>query len=63
VELLTRAPAVRPRSSGFTLGTLLGIVRVDREGLQAFDTLRLSFGRAGFVFPLVVILYYLVGNT
>lgn len=45
---------------GFTLGTLLGIVKVDRDGLLAFETLRLSYGRAAFVFPLVVVVYYLV---
>jgi hypothetical protein len=45
---------------GLTLGTLLGIVSVDREGLQAFETLRLSYGRALLVFPVVVTVYYLV---
>ena len=45
---------------GFTLGTLLGIVTVDQHGVQAFETLRLSYGRAVLVFPLAVIVYYLV---
>lgn len=45
---------------GLTLGAVLGVVTIDRGGLHALDTVRLSYVSAVFVFPLVMIVYYLV---
>jgi hypothetical protein len=45
---------------GFTLGVLLGVVTMDRDGVHAFHTVTLSYVPAVFVFPLVIIVYYLV---
>jgi hypothetical protein len=45
---------------GFTLGMLVGVVTIDRDGVHAFQSVRLSYVPAVFVFPLVIIVYYLV---
>jgi hypothetical protein len=45
---------------GFTLGVLLGIVRSDQGGLVGFQAVRLSYVHAVFVFPALVVVYYLV---
>jgi hypothetical protein len=45
---------------GFALGVLLGVVTIDRDGVHAFQTVRLPYVPAVFVFPLVIIVYYLV---
>jgi hypothetical protein len=45
---------------GFTLGVLLGVVTIDRDGVHAFETIRLSYVPAVFVLPVVIIMYYLV---
>jgi hypothetical protein len=45
---------------GFALGVLLGVVTIDRDGVRAFHTVRLSYVPAAFVFPVVIILYYLI---
>jgi hypothetical protein len=45
---------------GFTLGVLLGVVTIDRDGVHAFETVTLSYIPAVFVFPVVIIVYYLV---
>ena len=45
---------------GFTLGVLLGLVRIDQGGLEGFQALRLSYVHAVFVFPVLVVVYYLV---
>lgn len=45
---------------GFTLGVLLGVVTIDRDGLHAFETVGLSYVPAMSVFPVVIIVYYLV---
>ena len=45
---------------GFTLGVLLGIVTIDRDGVHAFETVRLSYMPALFAFSIVIIVYYLV---
>jgi len=45
---------------GFTLGRLLEVIAIEPGGLVAFDTARLPYGRAALVFPVLVVLYYLV---
>jgi hypothetical protein len=45
---------------GVTVGSALGVVRLDQEGLVAFDAVRLPYLRAALVFPIVIAVYYLV---
>lgn len=45
---------------GLALGMMLGVIRVDRDGVQAFQAVRLPYGRGVFVLPVVVVVYYLV---
>ena len=45
---------------GITLGVLLRVVSIDHDGVHAFETVRLSYAPAVFMFPVVVIVYYLV---
>ena len=45
---------------GLTLGTVLGVVRIDQDGVQAFQAVRLPFSKGVFVLPVVVVVYYLV---
>jgi hypothetical protein len=45
---------------GVTLGVALGVIRLDQDGVQAFHTVTLAYVPAAFVFPIVVIVYYLV---
>lgn len=43
-----------------TLGTVLGVIRIDQDGVQAFQAVGLSHIKALFVLPVVVVVYYLV---
>lgn len=45
---------------GLTLGTVLGVIRIDHDGVQAFEAVRLPYVRSLFVLPVVVVVYYLV---
>jgi hypothetical protein len=45
---------------GLTLGTVLGVVRIDQDGVQALQLVRLPFSKGVFVLPVVVVVYYLV---
>ena len=45
---------------GLTLGTVLGVVRIDQDGVQAFQAVRLPYFKSVFVLPVVVVVYYLV---
>jgi hypothetical protein len=45
---------------GLTLGMVLGVIRVDQDGVQAFQAVRLPYARGVFVLLVVVIVYYLV---
>jgi hypothetical protein len=45
---------------GLTLGMVLGVIRVDQDGVQAFQAVRLPYVRGVFVLPVVVVVYYLV---
>jgi len=45
---------------GVTLGLLLGVVSIDRGGVHAFQTAGLSYVLAVFVFPILIIVYYLI---
>ena len=45
---------------GLTLGTVLGVVRIDQDGVQALQAVRLPFSKGVFVLPVVVVVYYLV---
>ena len=45
---------------GLTLGTVLGVIRIDQDGVHAFQAIRLPFVRGVFVLPLAVAVYYLV---
>jgi cell division protein FtsX len=45
---------------GVTLGTVLGVIRIDQDGVQAFQAVRLPYIRGLFVLPVVVVVYYLV---
>ena len=45
---------------GLTLGTVLGVIRIDQDGVRAFSAVTVPFVRFVFVLPIVVIVYYLV---
>jgi len=45
---------------GLALGTVIGVVRIDQDGVQAFQAVRLPFSNGVFVLPVVVVVYYLV---
>ena len=45
---------------GLTLGTVLGVIAIDQDGVQAFQAVSLPYARALFVLPVVVVVYYLV---
>jgi hypothetical protein len=45
---------------GLTLGMVLGVVSIDQDGVHAFQAVRLPYSTAVFVFPVVVVVYYLV---
>jgi hypothetical protein len=45
---------------GLTLGSVLGVIRIDQGELQAFEAVRLPFIKGVFVLPVVVVVYYLV---
>jgi hypothetical protein len=45
---------------GLTLGTVLGVVRIDQTGVQAFQAVTLPYIKGVLVLPVVVIVYYLV---
>jgi hypothetical protein len=45
---------------GFTLGIVLNVITLDHDGVHAFQTVRLSYVPAVVVFPVVMIVYYLV---
>jgi hypothetical protein len=45
---------------GLTLGTALGVIRLDQDGVQAFQAIRLPYLRGVIVLPVVVVVYYLV---
>jgi len=45
---------------GLMLGIVLGVVRIDQAGVQAFQAVRLSYIKGVFVLPVVVVVYYLV---
>jgi hypothetical protein len=45
---------------GLTLGRLLDVIVLEPDAVVAFDTVRLPYGRAALVFPMVVSVYYLV---
>jgi hypothetical protein len=45
---------------GLTLGTVLGVVRIDQDGVQAFQAVRLPLFKGLFVLPVGVVVYYLV---
>ena len=45
---------------GLTLGIVLGVVRLDQDGVQAFQAVTLPYFRGLFVLPVVVVVYYLV---
>jgi hypothetical protein len=45
---------------GLTLGTLLGVIRIDQDGVHAFEAITLPYTRAIFVPPVVIVVYYLV---
>jgi hypothetical protein len=45
---------------GLTLGTLLGVIRIDQDGVQAFQAVRLPYFKGVVVLPVVVVVYYLV---
>jgi hypothetical protein len=45
---------------GLTLGMVLGVIRMDREGVEAFEAVRLQYLKGVFVLPVVVVVYYLV---
>ena len=38
----------------------LGVVRIDQDGVHAFEAVRLPYVRGVFVLPVVVVVYYLV---
>ena len=45
---------------GLTLGSLLGVIQIDQDGVHAFQAVRLPYARGVFVLPVVVVVYYLV---
>ena len=45
---------------GLTLGTVLGVVRIDQNGVQAFQAVSLPYTKGVFLLPVVVVVYYLV---
>ena len=45
---------------GLTLGTVLGVVSIDQDGVHAFEAVRLPYARGIFVLPVVLVVYYLV---
>jgi len=45
---------------GLMLGTILGVLRIDADGVQAFEAVRVPYARGIIVLPVVVIVYYLV---
>jgi len=45
---------------GLTLGTVLGVISIDQDGVHAFQAVRLPYFKAVFVLPVVVTVYYLV---
>ena len=45
---------------GLTLGTVLGVIRFDQDGVQAFEAVRLPYFKSVLVLPVVVVVYYLV---
>ena len=45
---------------GLTLGTLLGVIQIDQDGVLAFQAVRLPFTSGVLVLPVVVVVYYLV---
>jgi hypothetical protein len=45
---------------GLTLGTVLGVVRIDQDGVQAFQAVRLPLFKGVLVLPVVVVVYYLM---
>jgi len=46
--------------SGLALGTVLGVVKLDQDGVQAFQAVHVPYLRAVFVVPVAVVVYYLV---
>ena len=46
--------------SGLMLGTVLGVIRLDQDGVRAFQAVRLPYIEGVFILPVVVIVYYLV---
>jgi hypothetical protein len=45
---------------GLTLGVMLGMFRIDRDAVEAFQAVRLPYVKGVFVLPVVVVVYYLV---
>lgn len=45
---------------GLMLGTILGVLIIDADGVQAFEAVRVPYARGIIVLPVVVIVYYLV---
>ena len=45
---------------GLTLGTILGVIRIDQDGVQAFQAVRLPYFKTVLLLPVVVVVYYLV---
>jgi hypothetical protein len=45
---------------GLTLGTLLGVIQIEQDGVLAFQAVRLPYARGVFVLPVVVVVYYFV---
>ena len=45
---------------GLALGTVLGVIRFDQDGVRAFEAVKLPYSRGIAVLPVVVIVYYLV---
>ena len=43
-----------------TLGSLLGVIQINQDGVHAFHAVMLPYARVIFVLPLVVVVYYLV---
>ena len=45
---------------GLTLGMVLGVIRMDREAVEAFEAVRVPYLRGVLVLPVAVVVYYLV---